>query len=304
MENQRVTCCLGTWNAAAFVERTLRGLMAQTHEPVEFVVADDASTDGTFALCQSIVGDDPRFRLVRRERNLGWCRNYAALVADVRTPFVCFAFHDDVVRPTYLSELVAALQANESAVLAYSDLIFGSNDFVPLSGVYTALDRVQDVSARLQSLIRMRGSWWIPFRGVMRTSAALRCRECLLVDGPDTFSADWIWLIDMAMEGEFVRVPQTLYEKHWLRTGATMTAAWRYRDEFALRLRCLRELRRRRPTGWPGLCLTTAGEIAKLPLRRVARRIRVAFAKRRSAGCRAVACIQSSQSRSSSRSGV
>lgn len=272
-----VTVCLGTWNAAAFVERTLRGLMAQTYEAVDFVIADDASTDDTFARCQAIVGGDPRFRLLRRERNLGWCRNYASLLNEVRTPYACFAFHDDVLQPTYVAALVAALEADESAVLAYSDLAFGSNEFVQLPGVYTVLDGVGDVTARLRSLIRMRGSWWIPFRGVMRTTAAMNCRECLLVDGRAEFSSDWIWLIDMAMEGRFVRVPHTLYEKHWLRTGATMTASWRYGDEVALRRRCLAELRRRRPTGWRGLCLTTAGEIAILPLRLAVRRARDAL---------------------------
>lgn len=277
MEPPRVTCCLGTRNAAEFVEHTLSGLMAQTHESVEFVVADDASADDTLARCRAIVGDDPRFRLLRRDENLGWCRNYAELLAEVRTPYVCFVFHDDVLRPTYLAELVAALEADEAAVLAYSDLTFGRNDFVALSGVYAALDRVRNVPARLRSLIRMRGSWWIPFRGLMRTQAARRCRECLLADGRDAFAADWIWLINIAMEGHFVRVPHTLYEKNWLRTGATMTAPWRYGDEVALRLRCLRELRRRRPAGWRRLCLTTVGEIAILPVRRVARRLRAAL---------------------------
>ena len=34
-----------------------------------------------------------------------------------------FAFHDDIVAPTYVESLVRALEGNERAVLAFSDMI-------------------------------------------------------------------------------------------------------------------------------------------------------------------------------------
>lgn len=268
-----VTICLGTWNAAPFVEGTLRSLQAQTHPRLRVLLADDASSDVTFARCRELVDSDPRFELRQRRRNLGWCRNDAALLREVRTPFVCFAFHDDHLDPQFIASLVAALACEPDAVLAYSDLGFGSNAFVPLPGHCSCLDRVRAVQLRLWRLIRMQGSWWIPFRGVMRTEAAQRCVDCLDLPPAEAFSADWIWLIRLAMEGPFVRVQQQLVLKHWLATGVTVTSSWRLGEEARLRRRCLDVLERQRPRGWRLLSLLTLAEIGLLPLRRLVRRI-------------------------------
>lgn len=274
MNEADVTICLGTWNAARFVEGTLRSLQAQTHPLLRVLLADDASSDGTFARCRELVGSDPRFVLRQRRNNLGWCRNYAVMLQEVRTPFVCFAFHDDHLDPQFIASLVAALTCEPNAVLAYSDLAFGSNAYVPLPGHCRCLDRVRSVQLRLFRLIRMEGSWWIPFRGVMRTEAAQRCVDCLDLPPEEAFSADWIWLIRLAMEGTFVRVHQHLVLKHWLATGVTVTSSWRLSQEVWLRRRCLDVLQRRRPRAWRLLSLLTLAEIGLLPLRRLARRIR------------------------------
>lgn len=269
MNAAAVTLCLGTWNAAAFVEATLRSLMAQSHPQLQVLIADDASGDDTVERCRRIVGDDPRFVLQRRPRNLGWCRNYAALLQEVRTPYVCFAFHDDQLHPQAIARLLEALASSPEAVLAYGDLSFGTNAFVPLPGHCRCLDRVPGLRRRLARLIRMRGSWWIPFRGVMRTEAARRCADCLDLPTAAAFSADWIWLIRLAMEGQFVRVPQQLVVKNWLASGVTVSSSWRLAAEVRLRQRCLQTLRQRRPAGWRVLSLLTLAEIALLPLRRI-----------------------------------
>ena len=273
MNEADVTICLGTWNAARFVEGTLRSLQAQTHPLLRVLLADDSSSDATFARCQELVGSDPRFELRQRQHNLGWCRNYAALLKEVRTPFVCFAFHDDHLDPQFIASLVAALACEPDAALAYSDLGFGSNAFVPLPGHCRCLDRVRAVQLRLWRLIRMQGSWWIPFRGVMRTEVAQRCVDCLDLPPAEAFSADWIWLIRLAMEGSFVRVNQQLVLKHWLATGVTVTSSWRLGEEVRLRRRCLDALKGQRPRGWRLLSLLTFAEIGLLPLRRLVRRI-------------------------------
>jgi glycosyltransferase involved in cell wall biosynthesis len=132
MTNSEVTVCLCTWNAAQFVEGTLKSLMAQTHEGMQVLIADDASGDGTFEQCQQLIGHDQRFTLEKRPHNLGWCRNYAALLMQVRTPYVCFAFHDDHLDSQYINNLVEALSTTPQAVLAYSDLGFGINAIVQL----------------------------------------------------------------------------------------------------------------------------------------------------------------------------
>jgi glycosyltransferase involved in cell wall biosynthesis len=269
-----VTICLGTWNASRFVEQTLRSIQAQTYPQLHILIADDASGDATLETCAAILGDDPRVHLIQRLENIGWCRNYSDMLERVETAYVCFAFHDDRLEPEYIAQLVAALEEQPSAVLAYSDLTFGVNQFVPLSGIYRQLDRVDHPTVRLRSLIRMQGSWWIPFRGVARTESAKRCIDSLRVDREESFSSDWIWLIRMAMLGSFVRVPRNLVQKNWLRSGVTSMNRWEFNDDLKLRNRCLQELAQQRPVGWRQLMFVTRIEIVLLPMRRCLRRLR------------------------------
>lgn len=66
-----VTVVVGAYNASATLDRALRSALGQTHQRVEVVVVDDASTDGTLALAQSYAHRDPRVRVVQRPQNSG-----------------------------------------------------------------------------------------------------------------------------------------------------------------------------------------------------------------------------------------
>lgn len=66
-------------NEAAFIEVTIRSMVAQTVPPVRWVIVSDGSTDGTDEIVQRFLGDYPWIRLVRlseREK-----RNFAGKVA-------------------------------------------------------------------------------------------------------------------------------------------------------------------------------------------------------------------------------
>lgn len=86
------------------VERTLRSLQAQTLSPLEVIVADGGSKDGTFELCQQMATKDARIRPMRLLGNIPGSRNQALAV--VRGDLVAFLDADEVAPPTWLAELV------------------------------------------------------------------------------------------------------------------------------------------------------------------------------------------------------
>jgi hypothetical protein len=120
-----------------------------------------------------------------------------------------FAFHDDPLQPTYVARLVEALQARPSAVLAFSDM--RSFDRVDS---YCELEGVSDRLERARRLIRRRGRWWIPNRGLFRLQPARRIgglRRHLAGE----YQADHPWLLRLALLGEFTRVPEPLSRKSY-----------------------------------------------------------------------------------------
>lgn len=62
-----VSVIVPTRNEAYRVEKCIRSLKAQIYPHLEIIVVDD-STDTTFEVIKSIVGDDPRFILVKQEK--------------------------------------------------------------------------------------------------------------------------------------------------------------------------------------------------------------------------------------------
>jgi glycosyltransferase involved in cell wall biosynthesis len=272
----RVLALVPTWNAAGFLDRTLDALAAQTCAGLEFLVSDDASADETAAIGERRAAADPRFRVVRQPRNLGWVGNVNALLReaarDGRADYLLFAFQDDLPEPTYVEKCVAALEADPSAVMAFSDIVLVRQDGSVEERSFPALDGVTDRIERARRIARHQGAWWIPNRGVFRASAAeaigglRRHRE-------GEFSADWPWLLEMSLLGKFVRIPEKLVTKIYLPTS--LSRSWRFgaRQWAAVAASAMKAVSRRRlpPSDSLRLRAAIAGFVWK-QIRRSARR--------------------------------
>ncbi len=116
----RVVACLPAFNAAEFITQTLEALEAQDYPNLEVLISDDASTDDTALICQSFAENSRTFRLIRQSHRLGWVNNVNALLAAAHAEYILITPHDDIIRPTYVTRLVQALEDNPHAVLAFS----------------------------------------------------------------------------------------------------------------------------------------------------------------------------------------
>jgi glycosyltransferase involved in cell wall biosynthesis len=233
-----VTALMPAWNSAAFIEATLTALRAQTYPNLRILVCDDASSDDTAALCARFAAEDARFTLLRNSRRLGWIGNTNRLLHEVHTEYCMFAFHDDPLHPECIARLVEALEHRPAAVLAFSDVDVG-----PHRKQYTELDGVVDRVERGRRMIRKDGLWWIPNRGLFRADAARRIggvRRHLAGE----YSADWPWLLHLALLGEFERVPQPLVRKVFRTDGVSHRWKGTPWQAFAVAASCARTIAR------------------------------------------------------------
>lgn len=67
----KVSVILPAFQAETQIGTALAGLQAQSHENIEILVVDDASTDGTADLVADLARQDPRIVLLRQRRNGG-----------------------------------------------------------------------------------------------------------------------------------------------------------------------------------------------------------------------------------------
>lgn len=223
-----VTAILPSWNAEAFIRETLACLDAQTWPALEVLVGDDASTDGTPEILRAWAEGRPGVTLILRDRNLGWVGNCNDLMARARGEYLFFAFHDDLIEPTYVEKLVGALEADPGASLAFSKM-----RWVQLDGSEGVVDgkgtgRQGTPYRRAARMISFWADWWTPNRGVFRASAYRRIGG-MKRNAAGEFSADFPWLLHLAIIGRFVLVPEVLCTK--VMRKQSLSLRWKHTPE-------------------------------------------------------------------------
>jgi len=238
-----VVACLATWNGESFIADTLASLAAQTYPNLKVLISDDASTDNTAVICERFATGDFRFHLLRQPRRSGWVGNVNTLLNAAQGDYFFFISHDDVAAPAYVTRLVEKLENQPSAILAFSDM-----EFVNLNGdreiqTYADLDGIERRISRGHRMLRLRGPWWIPYRGIFRAAAAEHVGG-LRMNLAGEFAADWPWLFHMSLLGEFVRVPEVLYRR--VQREKSLSRMWNYtaRAWLAATLACASEIYR------------------------------------------------------------
>ena len=115
-ENPKVTVLMAVRDAGPYLGDAVDSILRQSFEDFEFLIVDDASTDGSAAIAESY--RDPRIRLERTGRSLGLAECLNRAMALARGEFVARMDADDVSLPSRLEKQVAHLQSHpECAVV-------------------------------------------------------------------------------------------------------------------------------------------------------------------------------------------
>jgi glycosyltransferase involved in cell wall biosynthesis len=239
----RVVALLPAWCAERFIESTLEALAAQTYGNLHILISDDASPDSTAELCEAFAVRTPRTRVIRQTRNLGWVGNSNALLQAAQGDYFFFALHDDLPHPRFVECMVKALEENPGATVAFSDLKQVFAQRASKVSKFTALDGVTDAYERARTLLQRQGRWWIAFRCLFRADAARQLGGMRTHPAGD-FCCDFMWLLGLALLGEFVRIPEVLMTKRHQADG--VSARWQYSiwERMGLLSGSLGELRR------------------------------------------------------------
>jgi glycosyltransferase involved in cell wall biosynthesis len=265
----KVTALVPTYNAEAFLQRTLDSLAAQTWPDLEILIGDDCSTDATPSIVRAYAAGRDNVRVVERSANLGWLRNCNDLMAEASGELMFFAFHDDVVAPSYVERLAAALGAMPSAVLAYSDMLVTERDGTTVAADFKLLENVHTPLARGLLMAARPNGWWVPNRGLFRRSAYRRVGG-IRPNACGEYCADWTWLLHLALLGDFVRVGETLCHKHYQKRSLSKGWSHDARQREALRRAGIAEVRGSSAPAWArlivGLALRSEPVLRRLPV--------------------------------------
>lgn len=111
--NPSVSICIPCFNAADYVAQTLECLLTQTWQPLEIVVVDDGSTDGSVEVLNSF---RRRGVLLEQQTNAGSCAARNRALALSSGEFVKFLDADDLLDPQHIERQVQRLKGSEASV--------------------------------------------------------------------------------------------------------------------------------------------------------------------------------------------
>ena len=107
-----ISVILPTYNRAHTLMRAVTSVLNQDYREIELIVVDDASTDGTTELLESIA--DPRLRVIRHDHNKGVAGATNTGIQAARGEIIAFQDSDDEWLDGKLSHQMARLAAAPS----------------------------------------------------------------------------------------------------------------------------------------------------------------------------------------------
>jgi glycosyltransferase involved in cell wall biosynthesis len=238
----KVTALVPAYQASEFIQPTLDSLSAQTYGDFHVIVSTDLCSDNTFDVCMRHCEQDSRFRVIRQGKRLGYVENCNFLLSQTDADYVLFAFHDDILSPSYVEKLCKVLDERPEVVMSYSDVMVTDVKGVCEHRVFTELDGLHNRVQRGLKMLRRPRFWSVPNHGLFRLSEARKIQG-FKTHGAGEFSADRPWLFHMSLLGEFARVPETLCYKFY--KPASLSRGWEFsaRQHYEASVACMREIK-------------------------------------------------------------
>jgi glycosyltransferase involved in cell wall biosynthesis len=211
-----ISVAMGTHNGAAYLAEQLGSILAQTLPPIEIVLSDDASTDGTVELAQRVVGDRVPLRVLRNDPALGVTANFEQAASATTGELIALSDQDDAWAPTRLEQVAAAFAARPALTLLHSDARLIDAAGAPLGDTLFGALEVTDTE---RELVHAGRAFDVLLRRNLVTGATTVFRRELL-ERALPFPREWVhdeWLaIIAAATGEIDLLEQPLvdYRQH------------------------------------------------------------------------------------------
>jgi glycosyltransferase involved in cell wall biosynthesis len=169
-------------------------VLAQEWEPLELVICDNASTDGTEELCRSLARADERVRYVRQPEDVGAEANFADALARSRGEIFLWLADDDWHGPGYVAACAGLLASERDHALVCGRIRYHRDGELAFTERETNLlspSAARRVTAYYRT-VTLNG----PFYGAMRREQAAA------LPPPRGLGGDWLFVAGLAYLGK------------------------------------------------------------------------------------------------------
>lgn len=107
-----ISVVMGVYNGEKSVERSIRSILSGNYTDLEFIVVDDGSTDGTFAILEKLASEDSRLIIIKSDKNYGLANALNKAIAKSSGNFIARMDADDSSNKARLSRQMDYLEAH------------------------------------------------------------------------------------------------------------------------------------------------------------------------------------------------
>jgi glycosyltransferase involved in cell wall biosynthesis len=208
-----VSVVIACYNGETYLAEALDSVLAQTHQPLEIVAVDDASTDATPDILARYEAKHPgRVVVSCQETNTGPCRARRVAFERARGEFVCWLDQDDLWEPTKVSEQLDIMSAHPEVGLVYT--YFDAFDSATGESIPWQ-DAHHDIEGDILAPLFIRGCFIGSITTMVRR-AAMEGRGLRIRDRDFSFGDDYYLWMALALDWRAARVPRVLahYRRH------------------------------------------------------------------------------------------
>lgn len=237
-----VTIGVPVYNGARFLPQALDSLLGQGTSDFEMIISDNASTDGTEAICRAYAAKDARVRYVRQPVNIGAPKNWTFVAKQARGKYFKWASGNDFCPPEMIEKCVAIMEADPRVVLCYGKTCLIDEETGRREEYARDIAVTEDLPhERFRTLYRTLALNNAQC-GLIRAEALRRTRYDRPYPGGDV-----VLMAELALQGRFVLLPDVLLYRRMgrktlssLLTGAEMQAFIDPRAKRGVGFWCLR----------------------------------------------------------------
>lgn len=205
----KVSVIIITYNQKEFIKEAIESVLIQDYEPLEVVIADDASVDGTQDILQEYAVSYPdKFILILNKKNLGITGNCNAALSACSGDLIAIFGGDDILLPGKISAQVDLfIQYPETSFSYHSVEIFEHQTGKILDITYK---NSKDTIANVKDLLLKNG---------ISGPSLMHRRSAVPYGGYDErlpTVSDWLFMLELAMRGSIKKLDgiYARYRKH------------------------------------------------------------------------------------------
>ena len=247
----KIGIVIPAYNAERYLAATVQSVLDQSVEDWELVIVDDGSQDRTAAIAADFASRDSRVRIVQRSNSgVALARNHGLQECSPQCEGVCFLDSDDLLEPTALETLSAALQADPLAVAAHGTARYIDQDghethYSEIEGQVRGRYAVEgdDIVASLSSGATTFAMLIVANCIVTPGGVLIRKQALAAAGGFDRAMEpceDWDMWIRLSRTGDiaFVDQPVVAYRRHSINASNDIEKMWEASDRVRVKATC------------------------------------------------------------------